>query len=82
MPSKLSSIKKKSAVLQYKCIEKTNISSMKIPVRTSPEYPFYIRYNVSGWNPVEIEQKNRSSLLEKAINAYCYVYYSNKKFKS
>ena len=36
----------------------------------------------SGGNPVEIEQKNRSSLLEKAINAYCNVYYSNKIFKS
>ena len=33
-------------------------------------------------NPVEIEQKNRSSLLEKAINVYCIVYYSDKKFKS
>ena len=29
-------------------------------------------------NPVEIEQKYRSSLLEKAINVYCIVYYSDK----
>ena len=39
-------------------------------------------YNYTGGNPVEIEQKNRSSLLEKAINAYCNVYYSYKKIKS
>ena len=41
----------------------------------------YAKDPIPGGNPVEIEQNNRNSLLEKAINAYCNVYYSNKFFK-
>lgn len=36
----------------------------------------------TGGHPGEIEQRNRSSFLEKALHAYCNIYYSNKQFKS